>query len=139
MGSFIVTVVCVADKDTFFFWTSQLISGKNSSVPFWWLEGLNTFSNSNVFITLQNKVGHNRSVLVKFNDIFKISVQNNVYSLCQLFCEVSETLPLFLKFIYAPPSSKSDDKSKKADQGISLFILLPVYVVSIILIHGSHA
>ena len=52
------------------------------------LKVFNTFSNSNVFITLQGKIGHNRSVLVNFNGIFKFSVHNNVHGFCQFFFEV---------------------------------------------------
>ena len=52
------------------------------------LKVFNTFSNSNVFITEHGKIGHNRSVLVNFNGIYKLSVHNNVHGFCQFFFEV---------------------------------------------------
>ena len=52
------------------------------------LKVFNTFSNSNVFITLQSKVGHNRSVLVNFNGIFKFSIQYSRF-LSIFFCVTS--------------------------------------------------
>ena len=52
------------------------------------LKVFNTFSNSNVFITLQGKVDHNRSVLVNFDGIFKFSVHNNIHGLYPFFFEV---------------------------------------------------
>ena len=88
MGSLIVRAVCVVNKDTFFVGLLRKFLAKTPVSHPDGLKVFNTFSNSNVFITLQGKVGHNRSVLVNFNGIFKFSVHNNVHGFCQFSFEV---------------------------------------------------